>query len=525
MAASDNSGAHGGAEGAAEAARLAGMERPAPQDKAGHAGFPVRLTPEHYDTRGVLLLLDSERAQLRDSLPPGVSLRLLEEEPVAKQPSSARSAVSAATVRPVERPPSQAPSRTSRATKRSAGTAVPKPTMAAPPAPVPVLRRSAREHRKVPASWQFFVDVKEQRPPGKRLMRKEDKARDSDFEEVVFESSAAKEPRKGRMRSEDERLPARQKEKLRESKRQRGGKPPAVEKDLHPAGAALQASHQPDLSCSHQMVSQQEKEVLQGKLDQLDNDQLDRVIDFLKLDMGDDTSDGQEIQLDLDTLPPARRAALTKFVDNEIKKAAAGKSKGAANEPMPQNSPAFPTISFEAGATPLAAATPALTPRRDLDSGAASAAKRQLAWEVCSAREVQRQSHLREVREAASVGGTPQSMTPQSMAPAAAEPVAVGVPAMPELHLPPAAAEGTTASAAPAPPPAVTEPAADTTSATVATAAVAPPAKEEEVQPPAVMPARPAPVEPPPRRPTISAGDSMLDDTAEVLNMVDFGWM
>merc|ERR1711920_1090119 len=91
------------------------------------------------------------------------------------------------------------------------------------------------------------------------------------------------------------------------------------------------------------------------------------------------------------------------------------------------------------------AATPHVfepTPRRDGDAGdatlgqdpGANLAKRQLAWEVCSVREVQRQSHLREVREAASVGGTPHS-TPTGMEPAQH----ASLPAVPELTLPPAA--------------------------------------------------------------------------------------
>jgi len=233
------------------------------------------------------------------------------------------------------------------------------------------------------------------------------------------------------------------------------------------------------------VVSQQEKGELQAKIDQLDNDQLERVIDFLKLD----NSEGQEIQVDLDALPPARRLALIRFVDAELHKAsskAGALGAGDTGVGVPLLSPAFPVL--EPGATPLAVATPlaaAMTPRREPENGpTACAAKRQLAWEVCSAREVQRQSHLREVREAASVGGTPQSLTP-----AAVE--AAGQP--PELVLP---------------------------------AAQEPPERG-----PPRLPGGPAPEARPLRAPepeTLAAaatGDSMLESAAEVLDMVDFGWM
>merc|ERR1712226_90259 len=100
-------------------------------------------------------------------------------------------------------------------------------------------------------------------------------------------------------------------------------------------------------------------------------------------------------------------------------------------------SPAFPSMEPGASATPR---TFEPTPRRDGDGGdgtprmdpSGNLAKRQLAWEVCSVREVQRQSHLREVREAASVGGTPHS-TPTGMEPAQH----ASLPAVPELTLPP----------------------------------------------------------------------------------------
>lgn len=271
-----------------------------------------------------------------------------------------------------------------------------------------------------------------------------------------------------------------------------------------------------DRSGSHQSVTQQEKGDLQAKLDQLDNDQLDRVIDFLKLDMGD-ASEGQEIQLDLDTLPPARRLALIRFVDAELRKGIVTRPKlgGDAAPGMALNSPGFPAL--EPGTTPLGLGTPnasVMTPRREQPDSAvlaASAAKRHLAWEACSAREVQRQSHLREVREAASVGGTPQSLTPA----AAGEPLLASgtLLAVPDLALPPAAGaagvagEQSAAQAVAAPPPGAAAPAP-------VEVAPAPAAKQGALR----VPSAAAPTS------VGTSGDSMLESTAEVLSMVDFGW-
>eukprot|EP00419_Tripos_fusus_P052166 CAMPEP_0172799974 /NCGR_PEP_ID=MMETSP1075-20121228/2243_1 /TAXON_ID=2916 /ORGANISM="Ceratium fusus, Strain PA161109" /LENGTH=478 /DNA_ID=CAMNT_0013637775 /DNA_START=72 /DNA_END=1505 /DNA_ORIENTATION=+ len=289
------------------------------------------------------------------------------------------------------------------------------------------------------------------------------------------------------------------------------GRAPCIEQDRV---APTDRSHSLDASGSHQAVTQQEKGDLQAKLDQLDNDQLDRVIDFLKLDMGD-ASEGQEIQLDLDTLNPSKRLALIRFVDAELRKAVVAKVKlgGDAAQGMSLNSPGFPAL--EPGTTPLGLGTPnasVMTPRREPDNAvpAASAAKRQLAWEACSAREVQRQSHLREVREAASVGGTPQSLTPA----AAGEPLlATGtLLAVPDLALPPAAVamvvgDSSTAQATAAPPPGAAAPAP-------VEVAPAPTAKQASLPPPGA--AAPTSVG--------TSGDSMLESTAEVLSMVDFGW-
>merc|ERR1712187_429066 len=129
-------------------------------------------------------------------------------------------------------------------------------------------------------------------------------------------------------------------------------------------------------------------------------------------------------------------------------------------------------------------------------------------WDECSAREIQRQSHLQEVREAresASVSGTP-GLTPMGAEPVLAPPDLAGP--LPELSLPPAVlsvvpAPGVFAQHAP--------------SGVVDRLVAAEPIQESEDR---AM-----------RREAISepggmggSGDSMLESTAEVLNMVDFGW-
>lgn len=469
------------------------------------------MTADQYDSpAGVLLLLDEERALLQRLLPRGAKLLLLDEEQVPKPPSKAVARVerTASQNTRVGRPPRKAPVAASK-----------QPTVA-PPAPAG-LRRSAREHRKVPAWWHLVEELekpREQRAPQKRLTKPADLQKcphGQSMETQTFQYSSTREPRRrngAKDKSEVERVLSGSEDK-RKDKRPRGR---TGTKDLerHDVSneAALNGGHA-DAVGSHQAVSQQEKGQLQAKLDKLDNDQLDRVIDFLKLDMGDNL-EGQEIQLDLDTLPPARRRALIKFVDDELCKACGARARTACSADVaagvPSMSPAFPTM--EAGATPLAAATPvaaALTPRREPEAAgpAACAAKRQLAWEVCSAREVQRQSHLREVREAASVGGTPQSLTP-----AAAEPApGGGLAAMPEMMLPPAAEAG--AQQPPAPPQAAR--AAGPASAEASAQPAARPAAAAEAPGAAAAAPRAFP----------ASGDSMLESTAEVLDMVDFGWM
>lgn len=464
----------------------------------------IELGPAHCgSTPGVLVLSERERELLRALLPKGATLRLVdhldaeelmrtsgcdifESEHLASQGTrKGRAGRKAANAQPKHQPAMPAP-------RASAGSTP---------------RRSTREH-KTADRWHP-LEASGQRAPPKRLKKtvEPDKSPRAPAKEPQAAQYGAAKENKRRNTVKEERVPGVNEEKRKEKKQR--GRSGNVEQDQNGIGDRVDEAD--DAGGGHHVVTQQEKGELQAKLDQLDNDQLDRVIDFLKLDMADNL-DGQEIQLDLDTLPRSRRLALIKFVDAELRKAAGtrvGSADAAAG--MPLNSPAFPVM--EPGATPLAAATPvasAMTPRRDQDSAvpAASAAKRQLAWEACSAREVQRQSHLREVREAASVGGTPQSLTP-----AAAEPLLGGaLPAMPEMMLPPAA-----------------------TDAGHIQAAAMPPARApiEFAVPPAAKPSVAAATAPTEATATPgsgatmfgTSGDSMLESTAEVLNMVDFGWM
>lgn len=67
------------------------------------------------------------------------------------------------------------------------------------------------------------------------------------------------------------------------------------------------------------MLSQQEKLRLQEKIDTLDDDQLEHVLEFLEPDLHDNSSDGgQDIELDFDKLSCSRQHELVKFVDAEI---------------------------------------------------------------------------------------------------------------------------------------------------------------------------------------------------------------
>jgi len=256
-------------------------------------------------------------------------------------------------------------------------------------------------------------------------------------------------------------------------------------------------------------MTPQEKADLQAKIDELSDAQLDRVIDFLTPDL----PQGQEcddVSLDLDNLSAERQQALLKIVDEELSNArssnpeapaptapagapAGPSAPGTAASGQGMMSPSFPVM--EPGATPRSA--PA-TPRSEAappGEGSARDAKRQHAWEVCVAREVQKQAHLRDIREAASASGSTPGATPQGGDPTAGEPPA----GMPDLTLPPAGMPEASAASAPA-----------------ATAAA-----EQEANPPQENAAENAPAA------IGGSSDSMLDATQDVLALVnDFSsWM
>merc|ERR1712183_851519 len=71
-------------------------------------------------------------------------------------------------------------------------------------------------------------------------------------------------------------------------------------------------------SPAHPATTIHEEGELQAKLDQLNDEQLDRVIEFLQLHSSGDS--GEEFQLDLDALLPAERVALNKLVEDALRK-------------------------------------------------------------------------------------------------------------------------------------------------------------------------------------------------------------
>mmetsp|Transcript_23309 Transcript_23309/g.55074 ORF Transcript_23309/g.55074 Transcript_23309/m.55074 type:complete len:292 (+) Transcript_23309:48-923(+) len=101
----------------------------------------------------------------------------------------------------------------------------------------------------------------------------------------------------------------------------------------------------------------QEKLVLQGKIDQLSDEQLDRVLDFLRPDLGlagdAPGCEDCEVELDIDRLAPERQRDLIRFVDLELQYGSVAAESAATKQPT---TPAFPV------ADPTA--TPRATPRR-----------------------------------------------------------------------------------------------------------------------------------------------------------------
>jgi hypothetical protein len=74
------------------------------------------------------------------------------------------------------------------------------------------------------------------------------------------------------------------------------------------------------------------KRDLQRRLDLLDDDGMDRVLEFLKPEMGEGNQD-DEVQLDLDGLTAARQHALVEVVDQILSQAATNSSTFPVVEP------------------------------------------------------------------------------------------------------------------------------------------------------------------------------------------------
>lgn len=152
---------------------------------------------------------------------------------------------------------------------------------------------------------------------------------------------------------------------------------PQARKRRRSAGAEAPAADAKAPKADEELLRQQ----IERGVEQLSQEQLDKVIDFLKDDLTDENGDGTDFALDIDALPLHRRHAMLEFVELQLRG---------------EEAPAAPV-------TPAAPSNGAAPP---------AAARRSHAWEVCSAREMQKHHHLREVEERASVAGTP-SMTPK----------------------------------------------------------------------------------------------------------------
>ena len=296
-------------------------------------------------------------------------------------------------------------------------------------------------------------------------------------------------------------------------------------------------------------LTQQEKIDLQIKIDQLDENQLESVLNFLASDLAD-SADGEEIQLDLDKLVPQRQHALVDMVDAQRLGTSVPINAPGSQESGKDSSLASPILPEARGGTPAAA------PRGVAAEPAVCAAKQQRVWEEHSAREVQRQSHLRDVREASASGGdTPQESAEVMLG----EPP---LPTMPDFTLPPGEAIADRAEEpsgdaddpdGPLGGPDTFEDAAAANkhvllSPSLATAdpMLSDSTKEAgdvaaELPPPADVASRAgqsnfladaslaALADASSDRPAVSAVsesmDSMLNSSTEVLNMADFGWM
>lgn len=209
-------------------------------------------------------------------------------------------------------------------------------------------------------------------------------------------------------------------------------------------------------------LTEQEKNDLQEKINQLDPDQLEQVIQIMDLDPGGDA----DVELDLDVMAPVKQRELLQRVLDAL---AGGRSAASS---VVARSPAVGTQTWAAAAA---------TPRGDEEPKAKPSEKLLRNWEENAARQLQREAHVREVHESASLAGTPLC-TPSAQD-----------GAVPELTLPEAVLGGGAA------------------------------ASRRPVQESSAAPGSSG------GKPNGAAeahnhgGDSMLERTEEIMNMVDFG--
>jgi len=67
-------------------------------------------------------------------------------------------------------------------------------------------------------------------------------------------------------------------------------------------------------------LNEQEKESLQERIDLLDEEHLEEVLDFLAPDLATEGEESADVQLDVDALPPARQRALVDFVEAQLRR-------------------------------------------------------------------------------------------------------------------------------------------------------------------------------------------------------------
>jgi hypothetical protein len=108
-----------------------------------------------------------------------------------------------------------------------------------------------------------------------------------------------------------------------DSKKAERAKPQTASSKTEEVAPAVEAA-----SIPAQGLSVEAKKFLQSKMDLLDDDMLDRVLDFLEPELGN--SDGDEVQLNIDLLSVDRLHALVKVVDAELAAASGAASSAIA---------------------------------------------------------------------------------------------------------------------------------------------------------------------------------------------------